>query len=130
MWANAVGRRGVVERLALAEIIRPPLALAPGAQGLHVADTTMPGPCHSPELLRRDGVRDDLAVERLRIDREERRRLSAMAADLAQRGDDVLALHRLEAPRRRRRRRAGDARPADLGRQIGRLDLVALAQDD
>src|SRR4029453_6083969 len=54
-------------------------------------------PRRSPELRSDDAVRVDLAVERLGVDREQRRGLTAMAADLSQHGDDVLALHRLEA---------------------------------
>src|SRR5947199_5626951 len=37
----------------------------------------------SPELVGRDPVRDDLPVERLRVDGEQRRGLAPVAADLA-----------------------------------------------
>jgi hypothetical protein len=40
--ADAVGRPGIVERLALTEIARPALALAPGADCLHAVDATLP----------------------------------------------------------------------------------------
>jgi hypothetical protein len=79
------------------------------------------------ELLGLDVVGDHLAVERLRVDGEERRRLAPVAAHLAQDRHDVLALHRLQAARRRRRRRRRGAQ--DLGRQVGRLDLVPLRED-
>src|SRR5688572_25447272 len=54
-------------------------------------------PGASAELRGGDRVGEDLAVERLGVDRQQRGRLTAMAADLAQGRDDVLALHRLEA---------------------------------
>src|SRR5919106_1897178 len=88
-----------------------------------------PGAASRPELVRLDAIREDLAVERLGVDLEERGGLAAVAADLPQRADDVLPLDRLQAaaggPRGARRR--GGAR--HLGRQVAGLDLVASCQD-
>ncbi len=49
MGTNAVGRRGVVERLALSQVVRLSLALAPRTQHFHLGVKTMRGPCH-PEF--------------------------------------------------------------------------------
>jgi hypothetical protein len=43
--ADAVCRRGVVERLALTEIARPALTLAPRADCFHLDGATVPMPC-------------------------------------------------------------------------------------
>src|SRR4029450_6284114 len=80
------------------------------------------------EFLGADVVPDDLSVERLGVDRQERGRLAAVTADLAQRGEGVLALHRLETPPFRRR--GGRRRAQQLGRKVAGLDLVPLAQDN
>src|SRR3990170_2662076 len=57
-------------------------------------------------------------------------RSGAMPADLAERGDDVLALDLLEAAAPRRRARRDAACRPQLGRQVLRLDLVALPEND
>src|SRR5438034_2713891 len=81
-----------------------------------------------PEVERLDAVGEDLPVERLGIDLEERGRLAAMAVYLTQGVDDVLPLHRFEArpgaASRRRRRFARHFR-----RQVTGLDLVTRRQD-
>src|SRR4029453_8127696 len=80
------------------------------------------------EFLGADVVPDDLSVERLGIDHQERRCLAPVTADPAQRGEDVLALYRLEAPPGGRR--GGRCRAQHLGRKVSGLDLLPLAQDD
>src|SRR5437870_2761351 len=67
---------------------------ATGRRGLSLRVTRR----RSAKLHADDTVRVDLAVERLGIDREQRRRLAAMAIHLPQDRDDVLSLHRFEAP--------------------------------
>src|SRR5438445_11425825 len=81
-----------------------------------------------PELFGDDPVREDLPVERLRVDGQQRGGLPPVTADLAQRRDDVLALHRFEARPRRHGRSRGRAQ--HLRWQVVRLDLLALREDD
>src|SRR5437867_10962729 len=125
--ANAEGllhrRRGPPKRRTLSSVHRP----RPHATG-QVARRRGQSPRASTELFGRNGVGDDLPIEGLGVDGQERGRLAAVAADLAQGREDVLALHRLEASGRRRGRwRAG---AQHFGGKIRGLDLVALAQDD
>src|SRR5262244_3729600 len=77
-----------------------------------------------------DLVADDFAVERLRIDREERGRLAAVAVHLPQRDDDVLSLHRFETRTRHAERRRRRRRSEYLRRQVSGLDLFTARQDD
>src|SRR5215468_7610023 len=73
---------------------------------VHATPTARPGSvavaASGPERVRRDPVREDLPIQRLGIDAEDRGRLRAVAADLLERGDDVEPLHLLQASARRR----------------------------
>src|SRR5678816_557550 len=104
-----------------------PCAVGHNSRGLESALGQLPrNPCGSGVRLWRDAVPLDLPVERLGVDAEQRRGLAAMAADLAQRGDDVLALHVLDAARRA----GGGARAApELVGQVRGLDLVVRGKD-
>src|SRR5712691_6102088 len=93
----------------------------------HNARRAAPAP-ELPKLVGVDAVDEDLAIEGLGIDFEERGGLAAVSADSPQGRDDVLPLHPLEAAggggRRGRRPAAGH-----FGREILGLDLVTFAED-
>src|SRR5262245_43032899 len=104
-----------------------------GRQPWRITDQFTPGGHATPrprpsglQLVDRDVVRQDLPVERLRIDPEQRRRLGAMSAHLPQGRDDVLALHLLKAPAPRRWRGLATSH---LRWKVVRADLVARAED-
>src|SRR5882762_6458228 len=100
--------------------------LPAGRPWRHGPGAHFPGGRGLPVCVRRDAVLLDLAVERLGIDAEHGGRLRPVPAHVAQRGDDVLPLHLLQAPAGGRTRRAI---AADLVGPVRGLDHVSRGED-
>src|SRR5215468_1024286 len=116
------GRIATDAREAPGRCTRPREASRPRRDGcdLHRGAPGAPLSGMRLRLVAADTVPEDLSIERLRVDLEQGGRLGAVAADALERGDDVRALHLLEATADRSFR--GSRFPLQLTGQVLGLD--------